>query len=57
MSQQKFDTGLALVNFSQLTFSLWLELGIDNMLKKCLDARKVYVHDSSFLIQCLNCTR
>ena len=57
MSQQKFDTGLALVNFSQLTFSLWLELGINNMLQKYLDARKVYINDSSFLIQCVNCTR
>ena len=51
MSQHKSDT----INLSQLTFSLQLELGINNNLQKCLDAREVY-NDLSFLVQCLHCT-
>ena len=43
MSQHKSDT----INLSQLTFSLQLELGINNNLQKYLDAREVYNDFSS----------
>ena len=37
-----------------MTFSLYLELGINNKLLKYLDARKVFINDLSFLVQCLH---
>ena len=54
MSQHKSDTSLAKVNLSQLTFSLYLELGINNKLHKYLDSREVFINDLSFLVQCLH---
>ena len=54
MSQHKSDTSVTQVNLSQLTFILYLELGINNKLQKYLDARKVFINDLFFLVQCLN---
>ena len=54
MSQHKSDTSLAKVNLSQLTFSLYLELGINNKLHKYLDSREAFINDLSFLVQCLH---
>ena len=54
MSQYKSDTSLNQVNLSQLTFSLKLELGINNKLQKYLDAREVFINEFSFLLQYLH---
>ena len=53
MSQHKSDTSPTQVNSSQLTFSLQLEQGINNKLQKYLDARKFFINDLSFRVQCL----
>ena len=53
MSQHKSDTSLTQVNLCQLTFSLYLELGINNKLQKYLDVCEVFINDLSFLVQCL----
>ena len=54
MCQHKSDTSLTKVNLSQLTFSLYLELGINNKLQNYLDAREVFINVLSFLVQCLH---
>ena len=54
MSQHKSEMNLTQVNLSQLTFSLQLELEINNKLEKYLDAREVFINGLSFLVQCLH---